>query len=470
MVAQPPASVSLEQARKLAKDLKRALIAEDPAALSRVATADPDFDRRSARAAKLADAQRVVARELGFRSWPRLRKRLDELTGLRADAEALRTGYAAGEGAARDRARSAKDPWWRRDRFENPNPGAETLTADDARTIVAMDRGYVSWPRAEAILHLTDGVAAAIDAVRGGSVADLRRALREDPLAANPRWIPGYVPADDEPSNEAIPLFHVGLGIFEGTNTRANDYELTQLLIEGGADVEILDGTPITSAASFNAGGMARALLDHDVHADGPGRMGIPMAHALFFGFTQLSEDLADRGASLDLRFAAGLGRLEVMGTFFEPDGRLRDGAGALADPYTSSGRPHREKRTRHLVMQQALLFATLHGRLDAAALLLDRGASPSALVPGTDIGATCLHRLSALGSYGSTENFDAVDQRRVPAVEFLLGHGADPNVRDDRSGSTALEWALRSKAQRVAAALRQAGGAASAGRPGRVS
>ena len=470
MGAQPPASVSLEQARKLAKHLKRALIAEDPAALSRVATADPDFDRRSARAAKLADAQRVVARELGFRSWPRLRKRLDELTGLRADAEALRTGYAAGEGAARDRARSAKDPWWRRDRFENPNSEAEILTVDDARTIVAIDRGYVSWPRAEAILHLTDGVAAAIAAVRRGSIANLRRVLREDPLAANPRWIRGYVAGDDEPSNEAIPLFHVGQGIFEGSNTRANDYELTQLLIEAGADVGILHGTPITSAVSFNARGMARALLAHGVHVDGPDRMGIPMAHALFFGFTQLSEDLADRGASLDLRFAAGLGRLKVMESFFEPDGRLRDRAGALADPYASSGRPHREKRTRHLVMHQALLFATLHGRLDAAALLLDRGASPSALVPGTDIGATCLHRLSALGSFGSTGNVDEIQEWRLPTIKFLLDHGADPNVRDDRAGSTPLDWALRSKADRVAAVLRHAGGEASAGRSDQVS
>jgi hypothetical protein len=55
--------LDLDQARRRAKELLRAARAGDPDALARM---------RDDRAPRLADAQRAVAADLGFRSWPAL--------------------------------------------------------------------------------------------------------------------------------------------------------------------------------------------------------------------------------------------------------------------------------------------------------------------------------------------------------------------------------------------------------------
>jgi len=64
-----PARPSLEQLRKRAKELLRALRAEEPGAITRVRT-----QLTPARAVTLADAQFVIAREHGFASWAKLKR------------------------------------------------------------------------------------------------------------------------------------------------------------------------------------------------------------------------------------------------------------------------------------------------------------------------------------------------------------------------------------------------------------
>ena len=65
-----PARPSLEQLKKRAKDLLRAIRAADPAALARLR----GQLSRDAADATLADAQLVIAREHGFTSWVRLKR------------------------------------------------------------------------------------------------------------------------------------------------------------------------------------------------------------------------------------------------------------------------------------------------------------------------------------------------------------------------------------------------------------
>src|SRR2546423_13019010 len=65
-----PARPSLEQLRKQAKELLRALRAGDPTARSRFAAANRDIGSHQI---QLAEAQFVIARELGFASWARLK-------------------------------------------------------------------------------------------------------------------------------------------------------------------------------------------------------------------------------------------------------------------------------------------------------------------------------------------------------------------------------------------------------------
>jgi ankyrin repeat protein len=64
-----PARPSLEQLRKRAKELLRAVRAEEPAAITRVRT-----QLTAAKAMTLADAQFVIAREHGFASWAKLKR------------------------------------------------------------------------------------------------------------------------------------------------------------------------------------------------------------------------------------------------------------------------------------------------------------------------------------------------------------------------------------------------------------
>ena len=63
-----PDNPDLDQYRRQAKDLRKALGSGDPAALDRLRQAHPQG--AGARPVKLADAQLVLAREHGFASWP----------------------------------------------------------------------------------------------------------------------------------------------------------------------------------------------------------------------------------------------------------------------------------------------------------------------------------------------------------------------------------------------------------------
>src|SRR5262249_52105264 len=178
-------------------------------------------------------------------------------------------------------------------------------------------------------------------------------------------------------------------------------------------------------AVSFNAIHVVESLLDGGALVDGVDGDGTPMGYAMHFGYVHTAELLARRGAKLDLRFAAGLARLDVMKSFFNPDGTLKPGSGALADPYGLEHKARGEsafrcERTRPNILSQALYFACRHNRLEAAKFLLSRGADINAIVPGLDARATILHWMA---SASHTEG-------RLPVFSFLLVHGATAKIR----------------------------------------
>ena len=78
-----PASPNLEQQRKRAKDLLKAVRAGDGEALQRFARFHPRLGTSPVLRddARLADAQWVIAREYGFTSWPRLKAHVEALSG-----------------------------------------------------------------------------------------------------------------------------------------------------------------------------------------------------------------------------------------------------------------------------------------------------------------------------------------------------------------------------------------------------
>ena len=71
-----PARPDLEQQRTLAKELLAAFRSNDPDAVARVRDALPDK-----KSIALADAQFVLAREYGFRSWRELKERIETIAG-----------------------------------------------------------------------------------------------------------------------------------------------------------------------------------------------------------------------------------------------------------------------------------------------------------------------------------------------------------------------------------------------------
>ena len=80
-----PPKPSLRQLCNQAKNLLRAIQAGEPDAIRRIGESHPRFaDSFQAEIAAaeivLADAQFVIARELGFDSWPRLKKHFDSLS------------------------------------------------------------------------------------------------------------------------------------------------------------------------------------------------------------------------------------------------------------------------------------------------------------------------------------------------------------------------------------------------------
>src|SRR3954469_10489266 len=85
-------NIDLDQARRRAKELLRAARAGDPDALAQL---------RADRAPRLADAQRAVAGELGFASWPALVAHVEAAQGNRE--ERRRRLVQAALGGRRDR-------------------------------------------------------------------------------------------------------------------------------------------------------------------------------------------------------------------------------------------------------------------------------------------------------------------------------------------------------------------------------
>lgn len=80
-LAENPFRLNLDQQKKRAKELHRLVLAGDSAAQARVAAQKEGSPRDPFR---LADAQFVIARELGLASWPKLKAHIEEMTAARA--------------------------------------------------------------------------------------------------------------------------------------------------------------------------------------------------------------------------------------------------------------------------------------------------------------------------------------------------------------------------------------------------
>ncbi len=165
------------------------------------------------------------------------------------------------------------------------------------------------------------------------------------------------------------------------------------------------------------------------------------MAWGLKLRGTATCELLAESGATLDLRFAAGLGRIERMRSFFDPDGSLGSRALELYQPLPYARRP--QSASPQQVIEEAWIFACMNERIDAMDFLLERDVDIDAMPEGFDHRGSGCHWASSMA---------------VGALEHLIERGADLGVRGGSFNATPLGWARRNSRKRAIALLEKYG------------
>src|SRR6516162_8751692 len=111
--------------------------------------------------------------------------RVETLEEFEQRVARLQAEFAAGNASTR---RRLLQPAHAKERFENYDPDAPSLSDADARLLIANQEGYAHWSKYESYLHLDPAVQSVIVAVRNGDIEMLRDTLRADPMAANPRF------------------------------------------------------------------------------------------------------------------------------------------------------------------------------------------------------------------------------------------------------------------------------------------
>jgi hypothetical protein len=378
-----PTRPSVEQYRKLAKDLVKSCRSGDPAAIRVWAT-----------------------------RW------MEALAALRGEPGAPRDG-------AEIETRAVQIDRFARTRLSGGDGPSSTCALGDSQFVIARAHGFLSWAKfvkhIESLARATSPVStfeAAVDAIVAGDVITLSRLLREHPELTRER---------STREHRATLLHYVAANGVENYRqvTPKNIAEITQILISAGAEVDAEAdvygggcttlGLVATSAPPAIAGvqrGVIDVLLEHGARMDLPGggnEQSLVLA-CLANGQPAAAEYLASRGAPLDLPGAAGIGLLGVVRGFFDEDGDLRANATKAQ-------------------MVDGFSWACAYGRADVAGFLLDRGMEVDAQLAIHGAGHTGLHVAAFHGHVG--------------VVNALLGRGARLEVIDKTWGTPPLIWAL---------------------------
>lgn len=275
-------------------------------------------------------------------------------------------------------------------------PADAHLTVDAARLAVAKDHGYIDL--ADAAAHGDDTVdarfEAAADAIHAGDLDQLRALLDAQPALVRMQ--------SPFPHRQTL-LHHVaanGIEVERQLQTPANARDILRLLLERGADPDAPcesygGGTGTTtlcllvSSAGPAAAGVQPALVDELCHGganmNGLDDDSLPMWTAISFGYTAAVEALVRCGARVDnLCFAAALGDLEAVRSYFDPDGRLRTDI----TPVERVG-AHGPAMAPELLIEYALIWAAAHDRRQVVEFLLTK--NPDLRVTEPSFNATAL-------------------------------------------------------------------------------
>ena len=264
----------------------------------------------------------------------------------------------------------------------------------------------------------------AVAAIAAADLEGLRKLLQQDPSLATAR------------SSKSHPTLLQCLAL-EALDA-PNKIEMAQLLIDAGADI---NGS-LGAAACIDNVEITELLLDRGAAVNGTGSWS-PLEEALYWNNRGVIALLLKRGATVhNLRIASGLGRTDLIEGFFNSDGTLKPEAGRIDWPFGGLEESNLNCNIKaelqakgaawtdepQEIINNAFVYACMHNQIDAARLLLQKGAEINAIPPGFDFSGTGLH-------------YAAVNGHR-PMAEFLIEQGADANIKDTKVGGTPAGWA----------------------------
>jgi len=294
--------------------------------------------------------------------------------------------------------------------------GGTAPTLTKAQFQIAREHGFASWPKfAKHIEGLTRARSPisrfekAVDAIVAGDAATLARLLREDPR---------LVRARSTREHDSTLLHYVSANGVEDfrQKTPRNIVAITRMLLDAGADVNAestayggrstainLAATSIHPAIAGVQIELLQLLFERGARIDGR-----DVVSCLRNGRGPAAEYLAEQRVRLNLEGAAGVGRLDVVRTFFGADGRLKPPA-------------------THEQMADAFAAACGYGKTGVVEFLLERGMNVA----------------TKLKNHGQTGLHGAAGGGFVDIVDLLLMWRAPVDARDDSFDATPLGWAL---------------------------
>ncbi len=304
--------------------------------------------------------------------------------------------------------------------FKKTHERVARCSLTDAQFFIARAHGFDSWPKfamhLQAMARANSPVSkfeAAVDAIVSGDSTTLDKLLSQNPELAQAR---------STREHRSTLLHYVSANGVENfrQKTPKNIVDIAELLLSAGADINAESeayggrsttlGLTATSCHPENAGvqiPLMELLIAHGATIDSPDGASAVNA-CLQNGRGQAAEFLAGRGARLDLEGAAGVGRLDVVSSFFTEDGNLRP-------PATQQQ------------MRDGFAWACEFGRTAVVDFLLQRGVKVDAKL--SHHGQTGLH----WAAYGG----------HLDTVKLLLDRGAPIDTKDEIYGGTPLGWAL---------------------------
>lgn len=259
---------------------------------------------------------------------------------------------------------------------------------------------------------------AAADAVVGGEESALSRAVAEDP---------SLVHARSARRHHATLLHYVGANGVENWRQRTpkNAVRIAEVLFDADA---VVDAT----ADMYGGGSTTLGLVATSIHpklaglqeplmalllsrgaqlgVNGAGNRHSLVNGCLANGRPEAAAYLAQHGAPLDLEGAAGIGRLDLVRTFFAEDGTLK--------PLATTAQ-----------MKDGFTWACEYGHTAVVEFLLEHGVSAGDILPRP-------HKQTGLhwAAYGG----------HVDLVKLLLKRRPPLDVRDASFNGTPLGWALQ--------------------------